>query len=132
MPRFNQLQSKYGPHGLQVLGANYTNNDSEIQTFVSNFSANYAIARVADSSGYTVPVFSTVYAIDTDGTILFTGLSGDVTDAMVEQWLNIQPDGDSDKDDNESCSSKPGTGGIALLCVPATLLLLIRRAPNRQ
>jgi uncharacterized membrane protein len=127
--RFNELQAKFGGRGLRVIGANSTDTDQDIADFVTTFGVTYAVARVADTTGYTVPSFSTVYAINRDGTILFTGPSSQVTDAMVEQWLG-KPDDSDDEDESCSTGHTRGTGGAAV--VLAALLALGWRATRRS
>jgi hypothetical protein len=124
VPRLNQLQSVYGPDGLQVLSVNYTNTDTEIQDFITTFGANYSIASVADSGGYTVPIFSTCFAIDRNGTVLWTGTSDQITDQMVEDWLGFGDSVGEDKD--ESCSTSEHNGW-ALAVVALALLATVSR-----
>lgn len=119
MARFNQLQANYGAHGLEVLGANYVDNDTDIQNFMTTYGVQYGIASVADSSGYTVPMFSTVFAIDADGLILWSGSSDLISDNMVESWLGISGGGGGG--DDESCSS--GTSRHRFWLAPLAVLV---------
>ena len=129
MARFNELQSKFGGRGLRVIGANTTDTDMDIGAFMGTYGASYAVVRVADTSGYTVPIFSTVYAIDRDGTILFTGPSSSVTDAMVEQWVGSPKD---DEDEDETCSTAPAQGPGGVVALLAAILMLGWRATRKS
>lgn len=123
MPRFNELKTLYGAQGLEVVAANYAQNDTEIQDFITNYGATYGVARVADDSGYTVPIYSTVFAIDRQGRLLWSGSSSLVTNAMVEDWITPPSGKDGDKKE-ESCSTSPATGGISAAALLAALAVL--------
>ncbi len=123
MPRFNELKTLYEAQGLEIVSANHAQNDTEIQDFITNFGATYGIARVADDSGYTVPAYSTVFAIDRQGRLLWSGPSSAVTNAMVEDWLSPPSDkGGCEK--KESCSTSPATGSISAAALLAALVVL--------
>lgn len=124
MGRFNDLQFRYGGYGLQVVSASYVNTDAEIDGFDSAYGVRYGLVRVADASGYTVPMFGTVFAISRDGKLLWSGSANDVTDSMVEQWL-AEPWGPPETDD-ESCTSSPRAGWPMLLGALAALVLALR------
>lgn len=125
MGRFNDLQFRYGGYGLQVVSASYVNTDAEIDGFDSAYSVRYGLVRVADASGYTVPMFGTVFAISRDGKLLWSGNINDVTDAMVEEWL-AGPWGPPETDE-ESCTTSARARWTMLLGALAALVLALRR-----
>lgn len=84
---------------------NYAHTDAEITTFVNTYGVNYRVARVADDSGYTVPMYGTVFAIGRDGRLLWTGNATLVTDEMVESWVATPPAGEDDKEQEEGCAA---------------------------
>ncbi|MCC7509141.1 MAG: hypothetical protein IT464_07175 [Planctomycetes bacterium] len=123
MPRFNELKTLYETQGLEIVAANYAQNDTEIQDFITTYGATYGMARVADDSGYTVPSYSTVFAIDRQGRLLWSGSSSLVTNAMVEDWLSPPAGKDGGKKE-EGCSTSPAPGGSAAAAVLAALAVL--------
>jgi MYXO-CTERM domain-containing protein len=127
VPRFNDLHSRYNSHGLEIVGANFADTTVDVQNFITTYGANYGIAQVADSTGYTVPMYSWVFAIDTDGTLLWSGSSSDVTDEMVEGWLGIDGGSGGGGDDDEECSTAPGNGHAWLLVLGALGAAALRR-----
>jgi uncharacterized protein (TIGR03382 family) len=108
---------------------NYANTDAEIQNFITTYGANYSFARVVDDSGYTVPIASTVFAIGRDGRVLWTGLSSDITDAMVESWIaegqGGSGGGDDSDEDEQGCAA--GSGGVPAALFGVMAVWLRRR-----
>jgi hypothetical protein len=132
VPRFNQLQAQYQADGLEMLSVNYANTDAEIQNFITTYGANYSFARVVDDSGYTVPIASTVFAIDRQGRVLWSGLSSAITDTMVEGWLEAGQGGsagDDDGDDDEAkgCAARSEGSMVSLALIGALAAYCHRR-----
>lgn len=128
MPRLNELQTLYGAQGLAVVGANHVHTDTEIDNFITTYGVTYGIAMVADNTGYAYPMYSTIYAIDRDGKIVWIGPSNSITNEMVEDWLN--PDsggGGGDGDEEEACSATQGKGGWPALTVLGALACMTFR-----
>ena len=102
MPHLNQLQASWQSQGFEVVGVNYANSDSEIASFISTYAVGYGVASVTDDSGYTVPIYSTCFAISRWGTVLWTGRNDTVTDTMVQGWLAaVPPSNASDEDSTD-------------------------------
>lgn len=127
MPRLNELQTLYGGQGLAVVGANHVHTDVEIQDFITTYGVSYGIAMVADNSGYAYPMYSTVYAIDRDGKIVWIGPSNAITNEMVEGWLNPDSGGGGGGGDDEACSTNGGTGWPALAVIGALAGMTFRQ-----
>jgi len=123
----NQLHATFQAGGLEIVAANHAQDDAAIANFIATYSVTYPVARVADSSGYTVPIYETGFAIGRDGRLLWTGPMSSVTDTMVQDWLNAVPAGNSapaDEDDDEGCSTSSGSrGGLfwLLAAIPVAL-----------
>lgn len=129
MPRLNQLHATFQAGGLEIVAANHAQDDAAIANFIATYSVTYPVARVADSSGYTVPIYETGFAIGRDGRLLWTGPMSSVTDTMVQDWLAAVPAGDSaqaDEDDDEGCSTASGGSGGLLWLLAVALVVICR------
>ena len=129
MDRLNQLQQSYAADGLTVLALNHTNTDGEVEGFISTFGVQHSVARVADDSGYTVPMFGWCFAIDRDGLLLWSGNSHEFDDMMVEDWLVLPESPSAGKDKGED-GCVAGGGGFPFVLI--ALLLVARKKREVQ
>lgn len=72
MPWFVELQNKYGPQGLQIVGIAMEDEQGPVEQFTRDLGVNYTIlmGRNAVSDAYAVFAFPTTYYIDRNGKIV--------------------------------------------------------------
>ncbi|CAG1006100.1 hypothetical protein ANRL2_04554 [Anaerolineae bacterium] len=138
MPRLNDIQFRYGDRGVQVVSVSYANTDAEIAAFISTYGARYGIARIQDDSGYTVPMFSWMFAIDRMGRLLWSGRNDTLTDAMIETWTSPPTFSDCDEEEPAKCTSaaperaEQGTWLLALVFMVVVAVRAKQRFSNSE
>jgi thiol-disulfide isomerase/thioredoxin len=74
VPHFVELQRKYGPEGLVVVGVSLdTDAVAAVRKFAKEFGINYLIVMADDAvtTAFDIPAYPTTYVIDADGMIRF-------------------------------------------------------------
>ncbi|MCA8916328.1 MAG: hypothetical protein KDB90_13040 [Planctomycetes bacterium] len=103
MPRFEDLHNRYRDDGLEIIGLNSVEDDATIGAFVAANGVSHPVARVADSTGYNFSTFSTCYALDGTGTVIWVGGFSAISDSLVESWLNSGKPQKGDSEESSGC-----------------------------
>lgn len=94
VPHFVELQDKYGPKGLQVIGLSMDDSVEPVATFISEMKVNYPVAmadeKIAEGYGGVLGL-PVAFVIDRDGRIVYKNIGEtppDVFEKEVSELLH--------------------------------------------
>ena len=91
-PTMNDLQKRYGPQGLIIIGINVDENNSDMVDFLKKHSASFSVVRDAAQKlvdKVDISTMPTSFLIDSTGKVRFThsGFRGEETKKKYEQEI---------------------------------------------
>lgn len=92
VPHLNALQAKFDPQDLLIVGV--TDEDEQlVRKSMDSHGMKFPVALVAKglNEAYPIPGFPTTYLVDRDGTVLWKGHPGQLTEEHIDALLEEPP-----------------------------------------